>query len=258
MVVETIEEVIDRLGDIVDGAKGRGSPQGYFAALYRGVTVEVDRGIAAGDFDDGPRMERLDVRFANRYLDAYDALSAGGPVPDAWRLAFDTTRDWWPVVLQHLLLGMNAHINLDLGIAAARTAPAGELPGLRDDFNRINAILARLVDHVQDHLSEIWPLFRILDHTAARTDEATINFAMEKARDQAWRVAERLAPLALPDQGAVIARLDRDVAAFGGTVRRPGLWISSVLKVVRLGERGSVREKIEVLEGTPAVPSPPS
>ena len=99
---------------------------GYFPALYRKVTVEVKRGIEERVFDDGPRMERLDVVFAKRYLDAFDAYMEGGAPTRAWVLAFETTGQWWPIVLQHLLLGMNAHINLDLGIAAARVSPGSQ------------------------------------------------------------------------------------------------------------------------------------
>jgi hypothetical protein len=40
---------------------------------------------------------------------------------------------------------MNAHINLDLGIAAAQVAPGPALPALHTDFLCINAILASVV-----------------------------------------------------------------------------------------------------------------
>ena len=43
---------------------------GYFATLYRKVTIQVKKGIADNFFDDGPRMERLDVILANRYTQA--------------------------------------------------------------------------------------------------------------------------------------------------------------------------------------------
>ena len=244
-----ISDVLARLDDIVDDANERSSPMGYFAALYRAVTREVAAGIEAGDFDDGPRMEELDVVFARRYLDAYDAYRGGGAVTGSWRLAFDSTGQWWPVVLQHLLLGMNAHINLDLGIAAARVAPGDRLARLRADFDRINDILARLVDEVQDELASIWPLLKLLDRTAARTDEAIVNFAMERARDHAWSLAERLAPLPVSEQGPVIETVDRRIALVGRAVRHPGPWIGGVLAIVRLGELGTVRRKIEVLEG---------
>jgi len=250
MPATTIPEVIERLDSIIENAKRDGSSMGYFAVLYRGVTVAVHDELVAGSFDDGPRMEALDVVFANRYLDAQAAYTAGTPITRSWRLAFETTRDWWPIVLQHLLLGMNAHINVDLGIAAAQVAPGSALPALRDDFDRINGILAGLVDSVQSELASIWPLLRILDHTAARTDEAIINFAMARARDHAWGVAQRLAPLSPAAQGPVVDALDSEVVRIGNRVRKPGPWISTILKGVRLGELGSVRRKIEALQGT--------
>jgi len=58
-------------------------------------------------------------------------------------------------VPQHLLLGMNAHINLDLGVAAARVCPADQLPNLKNDFDRINLILSDLIGAVQEELAEI-------------------------------------------------------------------------------------------------------
>jgi hypothetical protein len=70
---QTIDEVIARLDDIIADCKQRQSRIGYFAALYRRMTVEVQTGIAQKNFEDGNRMEQLDVIFANRYLQAYAA-----------------------------------------------------------------------------------------------------------------------------------------------------------------------------------------
>ena len=122
MLPAAIDDVLHRLGLIIDDARRDGSRLGYFAALYRNVTAEVQRGIAAGRFGDGPRMARLDVVFANRYLDAYDAYAAGRPASRCWVAAFDAASRWPPLILQRLLLGMNVHIHLDLGIAAAEIA----------------------------------------------------------------------------------------------------------------------------------------
>jgi hypothetical protein len=55
---------------------------------------------------------------------------------------------------------MNAHINFDLGIAAAEIAPGDELPSLQHDFNEINTILARLVGQVQSEIYEVSPWIR--------------------------------------------------------------------------------------------------
>ncbi len=83
----TIDEVLARLTEIVDWARTESSKLGYFAALYRKVTIQVKQGIAAGRFQDGPRMEQLDVIFARRYLDAFFASRQGQSVTQSWQVA---------------------------------------------------------------------------------------------------------------------------------------------------------------------------
>lgn len=243
----TIDGVLARLDEIIARSLERESRLGYFAALYRKVTAAVKARLADDFFDDAARMERLDVVFANRYLRALHEYESGRDPGAAWRVAFDTARRWWPIVLQHLLLGMNAHINLDLGIAAATVAPGAEIHALRSDFQRINAILASLVDEVSDELAEVWPLLRLLDWLGGRSDEAIINFSMEQARDFAWLSALRLAPLSAGEQAVCIAELDAEVAGIANLVRRPGPLIGLAARVVRLGERRTVPEIIEIL-----------
>lgn len=244
----TIDEVIYHLDEIIEDATRTRNRLGYFPALYRKVTVKVKEGIAAGRFEDGPRMERLDVRFANRYLETYDAFHAGGPITQSWRLAFDTGSHWWPIVLQHLLLGMNAHINLDLGIAAAETAPGDQLPALRRDFNTINDILHDLIDEVQEELAEVWPLLRRLDLVAGDLDELLSRFGIDLSRDKAWAVAGELAALPPEQHSAVITRVDQRVADFGRKVLGPPkFWFRAGLLLVRLGELQAVDRIIGIL-----------
>ncbi|MFQ5656791.1 MAG: DUF5995 family protein [Candidatus Methylomirabilales bacterium] len=247
MQAKSIDEVIEQLDNIIEWARGEKSRLGYFAALYRKVTLKVREGIADGFFDDGERVERLDVGFANRYLDAFERYRTKRVLTRSWKVAFDAAKHWWPIVLQHLLLGMNAHINLDLGIAAARTSPGDAVLGLKNDFNKINEILAALVDGVERELAQIWPVLGLLDRIGGRTDEAIINFSMEKARDHAWKVAETLALLEEPQQMSKIDDLDKEMAALGLKVRKPGLTIGSVTKIIRLRERGTIPQIIDIL-----------
>src|SRR5438132_477142 len=118
MPAVTIDDILLQLEDIITESIRTNNRAGYFAALYYKVTASVKEGIAGGRFENGPRMERLDVIFASRYLDALNAWKNGGPVTGSWRAAFEATKKSSLLVLQQLLLGMNAHINLDLGIAA--------------------------------------------------------------------------------------------------------------------------------------------
>lgn len=247
MTVDTIDEVIGRLDAIVGWARRTGSRSGYFAALYRRVTLEVWDGIREGRFDDGPRTERLDVIFAERYLEAFARWRRGEPTTRSWAVAFEAADDWWPIVLQHLLLGINAHINLDLGIATARTAPGDALADLRGDFREINRILAALVDDVQRRLGEVWPLLHVLDWVGGRTDEEIIHFQIEVAREHAWTFARRLNDRPESEWRDEIRRVDESIEGLGRLVRHPGPLLGTVTKVVRLGELRSVPRVIDLL-----------
>lgn len=245
---KNIVEVILELDKIIDQCSNSKSRAGYFAALYRKVTVEVKKEIDEEKFDDNERMEKLDVLFANRYLEAYKNCAEGKRVSQSWQLAFDTNKRWSPIVLQHLLLGMNAHINLDLGLAAAETSNGANINELKDDFNKINLILASLVDQVSDELAQVWPLFKLIDFMGGRSDEEFINFSMLKARDQAWKNAVRFSNMNEEEFKVEESKLDNWVSIFGKAIINPGLLLNLVLKFVRLGELKGVQKIIQILK----------
>lgn len=268
--VSSIQDVVDELGAIVDRSRREGSRLGYFAALYHTVTQSVQHGIEAGYFDDAARMERFDVAFAKRYLDALAAYRAEGAgtggdaggqaagggqggggladsdVPRSWRVAFDTVSRWEPVVMQHLVLGMNAHINLDLGIATASTAPGDQLPSLRRDYDRINEILVSIFEDVQRQIYEVSPWMGLLDKLGGRYDDVVARFSIEKARAQAWDFARELAQLDPADWAAPIKQRDGDVAGLARMLARPG-WLRLLLLPIRLRESDDTSKTCEVL-----------
>jgi hypothetical protein len=61
MPPQTIDEILTELDQIILRARNERDRLGFFATLYRNVTIKVKEGIAAGLFEDGPRMEKLDV-----------------------------------------------------------------------------------------------------------------------------------------------------------------------------------------------------
>ena len=221
-----IDEVVARLDAIVQDSVDGGSRLGYFAALYNRVTRAVRAGTHAGAFQDNARMERLDVIFANRYIDAYDRHTRGESPSLSWQTSFAAATRPDLSVLQHLLLGMNAHINLDLGIAAATVAPGAQLDALHGDFDRINEVLGSLLPTVEAQLREMSPrLDRLsgLAHDANRLDERMGNFSMEKARDAAWRFARRLASVDSATLRTIdIAARDSVTAALAVKLQEPG------------------------------------
>ena len=244
----TIDEVISMLEDIITISKQQQDPLGYFAALYQKVTISVKEGIKEGRFEDGERMEKLDVIFANRYLLAYYDYQANKPVTKSWQKAFLMSKKYWPIVLQHLLIGMNAHINLDLGIAAAEVSKGENIDDLKDDFDEINKVLASLVETVQNELAQIWRPLRFILKLTGRLDNLIVDFSMELARDGAWRFAKKLAEIPHSGWSAVIQERDESVADVAKIVSRPGIFLSLMLRIVRLGERGNVTKKIEILQ----------
>ena len=244
-----VDDVLDALGEVVRRVRDGGSPLGYFAAMYRTVTAKVKEGIRAGFFDDGERMERLDVVFARRYLSALRTFEAGGRPTRSWELAFHAARSRRPIVLQQLLLGINAHINLDLGIATAESAPGPALPALRRDFDRINEILATVLEEMQRSMASISPCLGMLDRVGGRHDDEVIRFSMDKARAGAWRFATELAPLDPEAWSGPIGARDGRVAHVARVVLNPGFPLTAGLVVIWGCESKDVRRNIDVLGG---------
>ena len=115
---KTIDEVLSELDLIIDSTLVENNHLGIFAYVYRRTTAQIKQAIIERQFEDNERMERLDVAFANLYLTAYQRYTANLSCSESWKMAFDAKNDNISI-LQHIILGMNAHINLDLGIATA-------------------------------------------------------------------------------------------------------------------------------------------
>ena len=251
--MEGFDQTIARMQRVVEGCQEREDRAGYFAAMYLAVTRTIRARSEAGMFEDGERMERFAALFAARYLDAEAAWRRGEPLTASWRAALDTSTRWRPVILQHLLLGVNAHVNLDLGVTAATVRGAGPIDAIRADFDAINDVLADLVDRCQGALGQVSPWLDWCDRIAASHDEALINFSLRRARAHAWSVAVRLAPLTGDALTAEIGRIDAATAGVAHAVAHPGIAGSAVLLAVRLRERAAPSRVIEVL----AAASPP-
>ena len=249
MSLQTIADVVTALNAIVQQAFDRQSRLGYFAVLYRRVTLAVRDGISNGTFQNGPLMERLDVVFASRYLDALAAYQAGGTASRSWMLAFHGCDDASLLILQQLLSGMNAHINLDLGIAAAQVSPGAQLPQLKADFDQINAILAAQIGTVASEIAAVSPLIGDLEKIGLRTETSIVNFDLVAARDAAWLNAERLAIEPSLLQPATIDGLDLAVSIEGRAILHPVVG-GEGLKLIQQAESKDVRHVIEVLSST--------
>lgn len=187
-----IGQVVTQL-DAVIHPRRRSDGLRVFAQMYREVTELVGIRLAARRFANAGFVERLDVIFAELFLDVPRAMAGRRPVEKAWEPLVERRHErLFPV--QFALAGMNAHINHDLAVALVRTCRELEItpttPGIRNDYDQVNAILAERVRPIRQ---------AFLDETVVRYGEplsplADIvgNFSIEKAREAAWISAQTL------------------------------------------------------------------
>ena len=249
MSTPQIDAVIIELDRVVDAARRRRDRLGWFAAMYAQTTRTVRARVAAGLFDDADRMNRFVASFAGRYLAPLEAHLAGRPVPRSWRVAFDAAgrrRD--TIALQHLLLGINAHVNLDLAVVAADICPGGDIERLHDDFMRVNAILGALLPRVRAAIGRFSPLLDVIDRVGGGDDDEVLGFSLRVARDEAWTQATVLAGVDdAADRERLVDSLDRRVAVLGKLVASPGGLLQRAVDLVAFTESDDVVAILDAL-----------
>lgn len=235
-----IDGVISELKQLIGWTLTQPSRIGYFASLYLRVTK-----IGTGYFDDDARMELLDTAFASRYLSAVKQFqSQDHALPKAWAVALNATNQENPIIVQHLLLSMNPHINIDLAVAAAKTCPGNSIRSLQGDFNRINAILASVVPTVISEIDALSPYLHLLADLAQDGETSIIDFNLVAARDASWAMAQKLAYLSSPEQEEVVTGENVPIAALSQAVMSPGFIVSQVLNTIRSAE---VKDIVQII-----------
>lgn len=247
MQCNNIDEVISTLTIIVEECKKKNCPLGYFAVLYRKVTIQVKEGIQNQRFEDNTRMEKLDVYFANRYFRAYFDFKENKIISNSWKTAMNASKKDNYIVLQHLLLGINAHINLDLGVATINTIEKQPLDSIKNDFYEINKLLSDMTEEVKKNMGSISPIFGLLMPLAKKWDDILIQFSITTARDGAWEFAKQLHQNQ-NDLQKTIQERDAIIAKLGIALISPVKTLQWILHTIRFWERKTVSEKITILE----------
>jgi hypothetical protein len=184
----TIARVLDELQERLDSLPAGMEFRRTFIATYRRTTEAVGRAIERGSFEDTRWVAAWDAAFADLFFVAHDADLAGEPPPRPWRLAFAPPEGL--NTLQHLLLGMNAHINFDLpqALLAVITDDDFRDPVLIDrrrrDHERIDQILTSRVS-AED--SQFGGSRRLLDHFLTPLNRASSKRFLREARQKVWR-----------------------------------------------------------------------
>ncbi|MEU3789984.1 DUF5995 family protein [Streptomyces fructofermentans] len=198
-----------------------GDGVGVFNRVYLAVTEEVDRRLHAGHFEDTRAAATLDVRFAERYLTAVEAVGDERRPPAAWRPLFQFRRHPGVRPLQFALAGINAHIGHDLPLAvvdACRTLGC-EPAALEDEFDRVGEVLVSLEEHIREDLMPGPDLLQIADPLTHLLG----SWSLDRARDAAWSAARAVWALReLPDLAEeFVERLDTGVGLVGRCLLTP-------------------------------------
>ena len=247
MQASTIDEVINLLDTIIIQSKQTTSRIGYFATLYRKMTIAVKEGIQHNMFEDGARMEKLDVTFANRYLAAYSSFKQNEPTTSCWHIAFNAASTNKYTVIQHLLCGINAHINLDLGIAAAQISSGLDIHLLQNDFDKINHIISNMINNVQSDLEKIAFPMRLLRYVDNDDEQAVINFSIDLARQAAWNNALLLWNMDESGYDQYLKTLDEQVSVLADRILSPGFFLHLLMVFIRWVEPADVNANITYL-----------
>jgi hypothetical protein len=122
-----------------------------FASLYADITISAHAAIRAGRFQDGPWVSRYLTTFAELYRVAFVGYADGRPgeIPGSWRIAFDAAREDRALVVQHVSLGVNAHVDRDLAhtlVTVGLGRDDAERERRKSDHFKVNDILKENVD----------------------------------------------------------------------------------------------------------------
>ena len=246
----TIEEVLAELDKIIEWSIKNKNAAGYFAATYRSMTLAVLDSVKKKKFEDGKRMVKLDVAFANRYLEAWENYQTGKKCTNAWFTAFEAAKNKELLIMQHILLGINAHINLDLGVAAASVMPYRKITPLKNDFNKINEVISSINQKVQNSLSEICYPIEFLDEISNGQDNVVLDFAISKARQTSWASAFVLSNAISFIRPSLINMIDNAATLVGRNIILSQNTPQKILKKLKECESDDIAKNIEILSAT--------
>jgi hypothetical protein len=218
---------------------------GYFPAMYHRETSTVADELERGTFRDAAAVEHLTETFAAMYVRAFRGEI---PRPRCWQASWDVAGDDRRLVVQHLLLGINAHVNHDLPQAVVAVVDDGARPdALAHDFTVVNRTFAVTFRGVLRDLDRVtrWV------NTAARVGGGRLfRFSLERARAQAWTAAQLLTPLDADGRRAYVAELDGLVTVVAGLVARPAPPVRALVGTVRRLEEQDHRLVTRALLGS--------
>lgn len=209
------DPLTDMMQELIDNWQPVKDRRAIFLQCYRTMTANTLAAVADGRFHDAAGVTGLLNRFADYYFGALAAYDrAPGQTPAIWQHAFDAARQNKSNVLQHMFLGVNAHINYDLALTLYdvlheewSSLTATQRDGRYQDYCLVNKIIAETIDQVQDEVvKRESPLLALVDWLGGRMDEFFVVEMLTGWREDVWRKGVELVE-AVDEDGRAALRL---------------------------------------------------
>lgn len=247
--VETLDDVLAEFNRIIAWSQETHSRMGYFAALYKNITILVKRAADSGFFENKAQLEKLTVLFALRYFDALHLYRQQElPVSSPWYLVFKANDSQRLTIVQHLILSVNVHINYDLPIVCAQLAPEEKIIHLCNDYFGLNSILTEAIQEVEKGVFQLSPLISLLARFIPKIERKLLNFSLTSARCKSWECACKQAIASEQGRAAIILASAAGAGRLSYRIKDPGPLAGPVTFVIRLLERKHIPENIRVLD----------
>lgn len=198
MVSSDHQPAVERMQDLLQSWETQHDTRAIFLGCYLLMTRNMLAAIQAGEFQDPAWVHRWLDHFSDYYFQALTAFEQGQEnLAQPWQYAFSATREPGTMVLQNLMLGINAHINYDLILALGDMLEPEwqELPEEKRqlrylDHCHVNAIIARTTDSVQDTVVERYSTAaKVADVALGPLDEWLASRLINAWRERVWRLA---------------------------------------------------------------------
>jgi hypothetical protein len=229
-VAVEVADLLLRMERQLTELEAAGDPARFFLGTYLRTTRAVAEALDGDTFEDPAWVGELDVVFAGLYLDALAAFRRDpSSAPATWRAAFAADPSLPPEA--HVLLGVHAHINLDLPQALIATMPPSDFADCdlcsqrRRDHGRIDRVLATRVAAEDTALQRAGGRRSPLDRLIAPVNRTAVRRFLREARRTVWANTSVLHQARDDGQACLERRVaELDVACAGRVAEllRPG------------------------------------
>lgn len=218
---QSVSEVIENFKWLENYFFKHNDLRGVFTTAYLHITQSIGAALQENSFKNNSWSRDYLVAFANLYREAILNYEQGNSqqVPKSWKISFNLAKNDDGYIIQHLLLGINAHINHDLALALHQVSIDPDREEKYQDHTDINIILEKATDSLKRNVAEKYaPILKRLDRGLGTVDDEITAFSIPKAREHAWSMAivltssptefeKNIFRKSLDDQAAVLARL---------------------------------------------------